>query len=270
MKRRWIRLMFLIGVIAWGFILWIRWPSILPDRSQAGADEPVVIDIESDPKLLIQSSLEAYGGIDLIKRIQGLRLESTIILHRNSPDPLQGRAIEYYRFPDRSRTEITIGKRTKTHIYDGLNAWTVEGEYQVQGEDFVAEGLRTSIKNIPILLLQEALDERSILEPIVLDNLDGEVVFVVPVNNSGGAQYWLWFNSKSYLLERLDYTLITSRGPSAMQVRFEKYREFDGIQTASRITFIRDGTITQETRVEKADYNPELPESLFTVPGREK
>ncbi len=262
--------MFLIGIIAWGFILWVRWPTPLPDRNEAGADEPVAIDIESEPKLLIRRSLEAYGGIDLIKKIKGLRLESTIILHRNSPDPMQGRSVEYYRFPDRLRTEIKIGMRAKTHIYDGLNAWTIEGEWHVPGEDFVAEGLRTSIKNVPILLLQEALDEQSILQAIVLDKMDGRVVFVVPFNDSGGSQYWLWFNSESYLLERLDYTLITSRGPSAMQVRFENYREFDGIQTATLITFYSGGSITQETRVEKAAYNPELPESLFSVPKREE
>lgn len=264
MKQRVVRTILVSAILAGGIVAASRF--YFDFRAWAGTDDPSIIDIESDPKDLIRRSLEAYGGIERIKGIRGLQVESTIILYRNRPDPLTGTSVEYFRFPDRLRAEVRVGFQPRTHIYDGLNAWTIIGDKPEKSPDYVAEGMRTSIKTTPILLLQEALDERSILDDIVLDKLDGKQVLVVPFNDSSGAQYWLWFNSESFLLERLDYTIITSQGSSVIQVKIEKYQEIDGIQTASEITFLKNGSITQETRLVKATYNPDLPDSLFTVP----
>jgi len=233
----------------------------MTDREGMEASPPPQDLFGGDPINLIRRSLDAYGEADLVDRVESLRLQNRITMYGG--EVKEDRSVEYYRFPNQSRIDVISDTEVFTFLYDGVDGWQIAKGLRSRSPDMITEGLRRGIKHIPILLLRSALDDRSILGPVLPDSLDGRVALRVDLTDREGDQSRLWFDTETLLIARLDYTFIGSRGGIPVRVMMGEYRAFDGVQTATLVQFYQHEALSQETQVDEATYNPTLPDSIF-------
>ncbi len=222
------------------------------------------------PRGLVEASLEAYGGADLIASLTELSLKSTITVYGTDQTRAIGKSVEYYRFPDMVRVDFTFDKERITHYYDGLAAWIATGGEISKAPDYLAESLRRSAKHFPTTVLLTALDERSTLNDVIVDSIGGQPELTLALTDSEGDQSRIWFDAGTLLMTRIDYVIYSSMGADSMSIKLSDYREVSGIQTAFAINIYYDGAKAQDTAIDEVLYNPELPESLFTLPSPQK
>jgi len=250
-----------------GIVAVVRWSNLLTDGNGDAAGPVEMAGADIDPARLIQLSLDAYGGADIARSLETLRLESAIRAYDADGNAEEGRATEYYRFPDRVRSNVSMESRDFVLLYDGLDAWTIREGQRRKGADNIAEGRRRGVKHVPILLIYSALNERSILGPVHADTLNNRRMYVLDITDAGGDQTQIWLDAESLLLARLDYTLYTSLGTIPVRVMMGEYQLFDGVQTATYVDFYYSEEIIQETRVDQASYNSPLSDTLFALPA---
>jgi len=234
----------------------------------AGGSRPTTaLAADAEPEALIRASLEAYGGAARVESLRSLMLENEVTVYGVEESRAHGRSTERYRFPDKVRVDFSFGEETVTQLYDGLEAWIFQAGRAAKAPDYLAESLRRSVKHFPCVLLPAALDEHAILGHVVPGESGGRETLALTLTDPEGDQSRLWFDRESGLLARIDYAVFSSLGSDSMRVEMNDYREIDGVQTAFSAVIWYDGQKAQETRVTSAHRNPDLPDSLFAVPG---
>jgi hypothetical protein len=214
---------------------------------------------------LVKESLEAYGGIDKIGVLEKIRLKNSITVYGTNQDQVNGTSIEHYNFPDMVRVDFEFGPEKITHMYNGLEAWTIMGGKAAKAPDFLAESLRRSVKHFPSTLLMTALDERSLLGPIIPYSTTKKSLYSLELTDREGDQSKIWFNAETLLMERIEYIVYSSLGADTLSIVMSEYRETDGIQTAFEATIYYNGSKAQETSIEEVDYSSNVPDSLFAI-----
>ncbi len=230
-----------------------------------GTSKPA--EVTKEPGEIVRASIAAYGGEERIRSVAELVLKSRIILYGERKEKAKGRSTEYYRFPDKVRVEFVFDNERLTQLYDGLEAWTTSGGNWSKAPDYLAEGLRRSLKNFPTTILLTALEERTILSAAGPDTANGGKDYVLDLTDGEGDRSRLWFDSRSILMKRLDYVLYSSLGADSMAVSLSDYRDLEGIQTPFQVTIFYNGKKAQETLIDSVFYNPHIPDSLFTRPS---
>ncbi len=265
MKRGFLWTLLTPTVVALGIFFYVRFfPTATNDESTSTT--PSEADIQSDPSRVIRYSLEAYGISKRTERIESMKLENEIVMYGEDEAEVNGHSAEYYRLPDKVRVDYRFGPQGITYIYDGLRAWMYKGDRRSEAPDYLAEGLRRSIKHLPNVLLPTALDERSILGAVVLDSLGGREMITISLTDREEDQSRLWFDPVTFLLARIDYTLYTSQGANSMSIVLGNYRDFNGIRIASSVAFFYNDQLAQETWIKNVTFNPSIPDSLFEPP----
>jgi len=220
----------------------------------------------SSPDELLNASLKAYGGIDKIGAIKELHLRNRIRIFDHEQNAMNGRSNEFYRFPDQVRVNFRFETEEVTHLYNGLEAWTVQGSEVTKAPDFIAEGLRRSVKHFPTTLLLSALDERSFLAPLERRQTENDrTVYSLKITDRENDYSEIWIDGETLLMNRIDYVLYSSLGADTMSIFVSDYRPVDGIQTAFAATIYYDGERAQETIIDEVQSNPNLPDSIFAL-----
>ena len=220
------------------------------------------------PEEVIEASLEAYGGSERLASIREMSLKNRIKVYDKDQRTLEGRSTEYYRFPDQVRVDFEFESQRVSHLYDGLEAYTISGGKSAKAPDYLTEGLRRDVKHFPSTLLLAALDERSLLAPVESKILDGRPALSIDITDWENDFTTVWFDAGTFLMSRIDYVLYSSLGADTMTVLMSDYRPVEGIQTAFAARIYYNGERAQETAVEEVRYNPGLPDSLFVPPDR--
>lgn len=218
---------------------------------------------EMSPEELVRASLEAYGGIGKIASIEEIYLKNNIVIYDQNRRTLKGQSTEFYRFPDQVRVNFRFDTDEVTHLYNGLEAWTVTGSKSAKAPDFLTEGLRRSVKHFPTTLLLPALDERSLLSSVAAKIENDRTVYSLKITDRENDHSEIWFNGETLLMNQIEYVLYSSLGADTMTIAISDYRAIDGIQTAFAATIFYNGEMAQETTIEDVRYNPDLPDSLF-------
>jgi hypothetical protein len=176
---------------------------------------------------------------------------------------------DYIKFPLAERTEFGKDKNKEITINNGDDGWKItpkdkEPTEQVPAEiqDFKA-GFKTSLDYVLRYTLTEP---QTTIQYVGTEIVEFDRADLIEIRDASKNRITLYIDR-------------TTKLPAKMQVRrsdekitreeaYANWHEFQGIQTPLFLGRYSDGDKTMEIRLETAEYNSNLADSLFTVPKK--
>lgn len=211
---------------------------------------------------LLQCHLEALGGRERILALSGAKVTSTVNVFE-----LEGHSTTWTRPPNLIRNEMDLGFVTQSAMFDGRNAWKVDGNRRasrMEGQEL--EGLVGRALFASHLYCFPEINGSTYLYRGPAKR-DGRTLLCLEVLPPGGAPASLYFDVVSCLLVRSeirhkDINSVTTYGD---------FREVEGILFPfySRLS-TGDPRFDVETRVESVVLDPEVEDRFFTLAEAEE
>lgn len=201
----------------------------LEDASLANAVNPVNMTIEE----LVKTYTERIGGVDAVKNVQTLRIESKLTL-KVQGQSFNGNSTNLIKYPSKEYQTIAtpLFQQTKW-IADG-KAWA---ESQMGFEEITGDDLKKETHSIghPVLEFSRYLEKGYKLE--LLGEKEGFIK--VKVKNLLGEVSTYFFDKKTLLLSKIESTQEGPQGPMQVTSTFSDYEPFGTIKlplASSQIT----------------------------------
>jgi zinc protease len=216
-----------------------------------------------DPRELIGRAVTAKGGLDLLRSIHTVRMESiaTIESDGQRTDLPSTLAI---RYPGAYRMEAQTPRGLLVQIFSGGAYWIKDAAGMRQAPSAVAEQIRGNVQRDTVPLLLALVDGRVSARRLPDVTADGRAMPALEVALSGGQSLTLLFDPATALVSRARYRFASPPEPEVnVEEVFSDYRDVHGLKVAFRIQLRREGAPAIERTVRAFEFNVPLDPTLF-------
>lgn len=207
---------------------------------------------------------KARGGLEKLQGLKGWKLTGTIVL------TAQGLAMPlamWQRYPDKLRVETTFEGRTTVQAFDGKKAWWIVPLISDKAREMPPDqGLpfrRQAGFEDPLVVWKE---KGYRLELLGREQAEGAPARKLRLTTAEGGQV-LYFLDDAGLLRKSAMPLAPGEDPPLLEVVYGDYRPVDGLQMPFTIENRDNGRTQMTIEAESIEIAPDLPDSLFAMPG---
>jgi hypothetical protein len=177
---------------------------------------------------------------------------------------------DYIKFPDMERTEFGRDKRKLSiQINKGDQGWSIEDKEVkpqpvTESEEFV-KGFKTSFDYVLRFVINHP--------QTTLQNLGGEIidfkrVDILELRDPAKNRIRFYIDRDTHLPVKMQVRRVNES--ELREEQFGNWHKFQGVNTPLFVSRYTDGVKTMEIRVEAAEYNTGLADSLFAPPASAK
>jgi len=216
-----------------------------------------------DPYEIMKKYADAIGGLEKLKAEKTSYSEGNITV-----GTLMGSVKEYYKFPDRKKSELDLKVLKQVTGKNGDIMWSMDANGKVQ---MIRDELTLKREKVEELKArQEHFDPNSEIFTVTYEGI--EAVDDVPcyklriANNINDDVTIYYINKSSYMLEKT----IEKQPDNEIHLRLSDYRDVNGIKRAYK-TEIEIQPVGQKLSITITDYrsNIEIDDRLFDPPGQD-
>jgi hypothetical protein len=207
---------------------------------------------------------KARGGLEKLQALKGWKLTGTIVL------TAQGLAMPlamWQKSPDKLRVETTFEGRTTVQAYDGRTAWWIVPLVSAQAREMPPDqGLpfrRQAGFEDPLVVWKEKGHR---LELLGRAQAEGVPVRRLKLTTADGNAV-LFFIDDAGLLRKSAMPLAPGDDPPLLEVIYGDYRPVDGLLMPFAVENRDNGRTLMTIAAESIEIAPDLPDSLFAMPG---
>lgn len=230
---------------------------------------PVATASTEDKKLppaevILDKAVEALGGKAALEKLHSRVIKGTFEI---SGAGIKG-PLELYLAPPRKQyLMIDLGAQGKLESgTKGEVAWemtTIMGARILEGDER-ALSLRNATFNAE-LKWRELYRK---VECVERTEIDGKPCYKVVMTPKQGSPVASFYDAKSFLLMRSDFTVNSALGPVQVSVSVSDYRPVDGVLIPRKSTqSIGGGVQTQVLTFDKIEHNVDIPDERFALPA---
>ena len=215
-------------------------------------------------KAIVAAAVEAHGGLEKLKSVKTVELESKAQLH--SPmGAVDVSAKAYQVYPDKQRQEMDTPQGNMIIVYDGKSGF-INSPMGVQP---LSPEMATSFKNsifrdtIPLLI---NLTENDVpVHYIGMEDVEGTQAAHLQITQPSGEIFGLFISGETSLVIKVEY----SETQPSINIKLERdsiysdYQEVEGIMVPYRIVQHVNGELYITNSVTSVKFNTEIDESLF-------
>jgi hypothetical protein len=228
-------------------------------QAPAGARSPL--------STLIDRAVTAKGGLDRLRSIQTVKVESIVTVRGAPGGPVDVPTTTAIRYPGGFRVDASLPAGPLVQAFNAGQYWVQDARGAREAPGAVAVEILSSVQRdaIPMLL---ALAEGRI-SATRIDDLaaDGRTLPAIEVKGPGMRPVTVAFDPETALILRQRYLMPAASGASTMEEIFTDYRPVDGVQVAHRAEVRRDGSPVLDRVVRSVQINVAIPPSHFTKPS---
>lgn len=207
---------------------------------------------------------KARGGLEKLQGLKGWKLTGTIVL---TAQELAMPLSMWQKFPDKLRVETTFEGRTTVQAFDGRTAWWIVPLISAQAREMPPDqGLpfrRQAGFEDPLVVWKE---KGYRLELLGRETAEGVPALKLKLTTADGSVI-LFFIDDAGLLRKSAMPLTTGENPPLLEVIYGDYRPVDGLQMPFAIENRDNGRTQMTIAAESIEIAPDLPDSLFAMPG---
>jgi len=231
--------------------------------------EPILAADDGGAQALVDKAILAIGGKEALQKSKNAIIEDVGTYYGMGEGlPYQGRLAISLTPPGRFRLEI-LG--VFVQVTDGDKAW-MSAMGQVSDVDGVA--LEVAKQNslaayaMSLIPLQKPNDAFKLgLEKT--ETIDGEECSGITIDHENMPTITMHFSKKSGLIKKTSY--VTRASELGFQEAredniYHEYKDFDGVQTVTKMTMYRDGKKYLESTPKKVTYPDSIDDSEFKKP----
>jgi len=216
----------------------------------------------ADARTLIARAIDRKGGLDRLRAVRTLEVESEMVIEGGSTVVKSTASIAY---PDKYRVDAETAGARVSQIYAAGRMWLITPTGVRDAPDFLREEAAASVSRELIGLLLRAWDGRAHVTPADA-GMSG--LSALTVSQSGRPDVMVYFDPDTADVVRLEYDRQGPEGPVREIEDLSDYREVDGVRFAFRAATTTIGGNKVERRVAAIRVNPVLDADLFVRPGR--
>ena len=223
-------------------------------RSEADEATPAL-------EVLIQRSIEAYGGEELLAGAVGRIEKGTVTSTMRSG--ADGKIVRLYERPIRLRVEIEYpGDESEVRILDGGRGWRNDGP--ASGPMYQAMLLQAARLGLPTILL----DFEASLEDMGEVERDGQRLRAVGLGFHRGLRIAVEIDPGSGRILRSEGTISVREGSQSLSfaTEYADFRDVDGVLVPFHEVNYAQGQRTGETQFDSVELVQEIPAGSFHPP----
>jgi hypothetical protein len=238
--------------------------SFTPEKPNADAGPA---DVNDGARDLIARAITAKGGLDLLRSIQTVRVESTSTVAvggalTNLPSTTS------IRYPGAYRMEIQTPGGRVVQVFNSGKYWIqdVRGARDAPAE--LAEQIRGSVQRdtVPLLLAlaDGRVEAKRLADVVEKDRAMPAIEIALP----GYTPLTLIFDPATTLVVKTRYVAPGTPGAAtAVEEEYSDYRNIRGLKVAFKMQLRREGAPSVDRTLHRFDFNVPLDVSLFTKPS---
>jgi outer membrane lipoprotein-sorting protein len=213
-------------------------------------------------RTLIARAIERKGGLDRLRAVRSLAIESGMLIEGGST-LVKSKA--FIAYPDKYRVDAETAGAEVSQVYASGDMWLITPTGIRTAPDFLREEAAAAVSRDLIGLLLRAWDGRA---TIAAAPAGQSGLSAIRVSQDGRDDVTLYFDPDTADVVRLAYERRGADGTAREVEDFSDFRLVDGIRFAFRATTTTAAGNKVERTVSAIRVNPTLAPSLFTRPGR--
>lgn len=233
----------------------------------AGArpEAPQAPDEIAKAKALLDSVIEAKGGIDKLRGVKTIVVKQTL---RNAEGQIrQFETTTYIAYPDRFRTESpTPEGGVNLQVFDGRQLWVKDARAVREIPETVARDVNATLRRDPVAMLVAAVDGklRARALPDVKES-SGRIDHALELSAADFNPVVLLIDAETSRINKLTF-VSDAPGRPIVEEEFSDYRAIDGVQFAFSGAR-KNGAQSIERRITDLKLNVPVDAALFKRPS---
>jgi zinc protease len=233
----------------------------------AGArpEAPQAPDEIAKAKALLDSVIEAKGGIDKLRGVKTIVVKQTL---RNAEGQIrQFETTTYIAYPDRFRTESpTPEGGVNLQVFDGRQLWVKDARAVREIPETVARDVNATLRRDPVAMLVAAVDGklRARALPDVKES-SGRIDHALELSAADFNPVVLLIDAETSRINKLTF-VSDAPGRPIVEEEFSDYRAVDGVQFAFSGAR-KNGAQSIERRITDLKLNVPVDAALFKRPS---
>ncbi|MBI4445469.1 MAG: insulinase family protein [Acidobacteria bacterium] len=233
-------------------------PSQPRPASGSTADDP-----KAREKLL--EVVAAHGGSRNIQAITTRKTDSQFMMVSSQ---LKGIATSLISYPEKTRTEISLGPQQVVQILNHDKGWLVLPGGAQPAPPHILRQLQISFEKDPLMLLKMGLQKESAVRQMDPLSVAGRPVGRLLLFTPLGREYQIHFDLESGRLTRVSYKTVNEAGQETEAYdEFEDFREVGGIQVPFTLHSYHAAQKVLTQKITRLEFNVPLEPSLFEPPA---
>jgi zinc protease len=233
-----------------------------PDAAPDGRQSP-----PSDARELITRAVTAKGGLELLRSIRTVRIESTATVETGGVRT-EVPGTTTIQYPGAFRVESQMPAGRVVQVFAGGRYWIQDARGIGEAPEAVAEQIRGTVQRDTVPLLLALADGRLAVKRLADVVEAGRAMPAIEIALPGATPLTLMFDPATGLVVRARYRF---RAPPDGEVSVEEvysdYRDIRGLKVAFKAQVRREGAPAVDRTVRTFDFNVPLDSSLFTKPS---
>jgi len=223
--------------------------------------------VDNDARALIARAVAAKGGLDLLRSIQTVRMESvtTVKADGTSTDlPI----ITTIRYPAAFRIDASTPAGRLVQVFSAGKYWIEDGKGVHDAPESWAEQIRGTVQRDTVPLLLALADGKVAAK--ATDTVDGgQTVPALDVALPGAKPLMLIFDPATTLLAKARYRVTGSPDGGEVNVEeiYSDYRDVNGLKVAFKTQLRRAGAPAVNRTVRTFEFNVPVDSALFSKPS---
>jgi hypothetical protein len=211
---------------------------------------------------IVAMNLKARGGVELLRSTESMKMTGTV----TSPAG-KAKMTNWVMRPNRKRTETDFGGQKAIEAFDGTTAWVSIG------------GLPPQV--IPPSPQLDQAKKQSDIDPPLLDykergrkvalvgreKVDGADVYHLRITDGGQVTHY-YVDAATGLEKKISNRISDGQMSAQVELRFSDVRDVQGRMVPFTIQQVVDGKAVAETRLESVEFNIEIADAMFKMPGK--
>jgi outer membrane lipoprotein-sorting protein len=209
---------------------------------------------------ILSKHMQALGGEEALKA----QRNSVVDLEMVVPGGLTGTIKNYFKYPDKLRTEMDLKVMKGLTVYDGQKGWVQDANGQVR--ELAGMELEQTKSEIYFSVYGYLFPERAKgkVEYLGREKVGDIDYYVVQATPEGCDPVKMYINPQTYLIDKTvsKYDIVVSTS------YYSDYKDFGGVKVAtSMVINTGDTAYNIRTTLTNIELNPELSDDLFKKPS---
>ena len=238
-----------------------------PVAFRTGPAEAGQRQADGDARALIARAVAAKGGLDLLRSIQTVRMESvTTVKAGGISTDLP--SVTTIRYPAAFRIEASTPAGRLVQVFSAGNYWIEDADGVHNAPESLAEQIRGTVQRDTVPLLLALADGK--VAATATDTVDGgRTVPALDVILPGAKPLTLIFDPATALLAKARYRVGSSPAGGDVNVEeiYSDYRDVKGLKVAFKTELRREGAPAVNRAVRTFEFNVPVDSALFSKPS---
>jgi outer membrane lipoprotein-sorting protein len=216
---------------------------------------------------VIKKNIEASGGYEKLKSIQTMKSTFKFITQG-----IEGPAVVFNKRPNKFRLNATIQGMEMVQAYDGNVAW---GIFPFGGnsdpQKLTEEQTKDLAENADID--GDLVDYKSKGHQVELmgkEDLEGTEVYKLKLTTKNGNVRYIYMDSEYFLPIKITSKVKQGENEYEVDTFQGDFKEVDGLLIPHSTEIKVGGNTVRQLTLEKVEINPELDDSMFTMPEKKE